>query len=160
MEFLSFIGMLVGGVGWTPVALVLLGGIGGAAAFRIVRGLRLSVYLVSREAQVAEHRLIPVTLSARKHHWLRALKSGSWRDDVELILMDRGSQPHALRVRYSLWRRYTVELGAEGSALRIGKRELKPGRRYPLRTGMKLIAGDRPYEIVVSPEIPGALLRF
>lgn len=143
-----------------------LGGFGVAliagAATRILIGMRLNLYFIHREPGThtsPEASLIPITEPHRKVSLSKTLLQGRWRENQELILGDYSNHAFPFRVGFHLWYRYYLVLlapnlpdspGAKPS-VKLDNKYLRPGRRYPLRTGMRLSTGDREFTVYVSP---------
>ncbi|HTL12251.1 MAG TPA: hypothetical protein VL588_07175 [Bdellovibrionota bacterium] len=137
--------------GWVPWSLLALAGAAGYSVTRVLHGLQMSLYLVDGgAAAMADPAPIPVAFAARKHRLLNTLKKRLWDDDVTLVLMDHRQRGYQFRIRFGLWRRFTLETQVRQGAVRLNGRELDVGRRYGLRSGMRLHTGGRDYQVVLT----------
>ena len=130
------------------------------ALIRVFIGLRMNLYLVSQDSPIHDQALIPITAEGKKNSRLRSLLRGSWKEDIDITLIDHGGHAYTYRIGYSLWRRYYLillsqnlftGLTAENPQALLGGTVLLTGKRYPLRTGMTLQNGDRAFQVMVTP---------
>jgi hypothetical protein len=131
-------------------------GVGAALAvgmiFRMIIGTRLNLFLINSDSSILDQSLIPISSMSRKRHsFWRTLRDRTWREDIRITLADYRDGTADFHIKYGLWRRYQLALEKRGKTeVKLGKRVLVEGRSYPLRTGMKILVGDRAFTVVVS----------
>jgi hypothetical protein len=121
------------------------------AVIRVLVGMRLNLYLISDDTLIRDQAMIPISSDLKRARSLLSLFRGKWRENIEISLTDYQNRTFTYQIEYGLWRRFQIALlpGTRGTTLLAG-REMAPGKRYALRTGMKLRIGDRPYTVLVT----------
>lgn len=139
-----------------PFAAGLVSAFAAGTALRLLGGMRLNLYLVNRDSPLRDQAIIPITEELRRSSLVRSLRQRRWKENVDITLMDYHDQSYTFRIGYDLWKRYYLEVldepAGDEAAARINGKPLAPGKRYSLRTGMKLSAGDRLFAVLVTPK--------
>jgi hypothetical protein len=125
---------------------------------RILFGMRLNLYFINPDSRQLEESLIPLTSELKKRSLLRTLMKRHWKESIEVTLIDDQGRSSVFHLGYHLWRRYYAVL-TNPSRATVNKRPMKKGKKYFLKTGSELSAGDRTFKIVVTPTAVEKMLR-
>lgn len=121
------------------------------AVIRVLVGMKLNLFLVNHDSAVKDQSLIPVTTEGKKASFLRTLIRRNWKEDVDITLLDYSGHTYHYRIGYHLWWRFYLVMEGDTEGSTLDGRPVHPGKRHLLRTGAKLVTGDRAFYVLVTP---------
>ncbi|MGZ3699814.1 MAG: hypothetical protein ACXWPM_08260 [Bdellovibrionota bacterium] len=121
------------------------------AAFRIIRGMQMNLFLINSDSPMAEEALIPITAELKKVSLVRSMLKGLWREDVEISLMDQKNRACTFNIGFHIWHRFHLTVLTTSDGCFIGRKPLMAGKRHYLRNGLIVKVGRRDFKVLVSP---------
>jgi hypothetical protein len=130
-----------------------------AGALKTVIGMKMNLYLVSKEPDLKSTTVIPLTAELKKRSLWKTILRKDWQEDLELTLADYSNHYFSFLIGYSLWKGFYLMLQKQETCF-IHQTKMIAGRLYPLRSGVSLHLGDRSFTILVSASPLETLNRY
>jgi hypothetical protein len=126
---------------------------------KIAYGMKLNLYLIDDDSESGEEpSIIPLTTELRKTSFWDSLTKKTWREDVLITLVDYQGQSFQCGIQNHIWAGFSLLIQGQPGKVLINRREVLPGKKHYLKTGMSFQVGDRKFKILISQVPPARIL--